>query len=274
MADGNDEQLRERLIAVRNKVLTPLLESFPPVGLPRGWSEDDVRVVLESGLVDFGTAGRHNGAEFTASQRALLYVRRNMGTHLDELVPLLTDVFSDVMGEVRANGLTLVDFGAGPFTAGLAAAAVFEDRLQPMRYFGIEIAPPMREVALKVIEAAKAEEMLFANDDLGLFESASDMPAGGLKTTHLTVVIASYLFANRQFSPARDLTPLLKWLAENRPLSEVYIISLNTENPAGQRNLPGVEGLLEADYEQWDRGREYLLQSRATQVLMWRRKQV
>jgi hypothetical protein len=104
-----------------------------------GWPRERVfREVVGGGQADFDAPVGH----LAGSDRALLYAKYNQRRHLDEL----QHAFDRLLTNGRISFPTVLDLGCGPFTAGLSLAGVLGSN-EPFRYFGIDRAVSMRELA-------------------------------------------------------------------------------------------------------------------------------
>lgn len=110
--------------------------------------------VINGGQAEFGrpTAINVDGVNvvITARQRALLYAMYNQPRHLDELVHAFAQLTPAAY--VARN---ILDIGCGPFTAGLAYAKVVGPE-QSFRYYGVDRAPSMLELAQRLFDGARS----------------------------------------------------------------------------------------------------------------------
>lgn len=165
-----------------------------------GWPKNKIFVdVIGFGQADFDTTVGH----LSPHDRALLYARYNQPRHLDEL----TDAFGKLLSSSQHAGRpTILDLGCGPFTAGLAFAAVFGPSRE-FRYFGIDIATSMCQFGARLVTAARRYGGLNDRTTCSFESDLNNVKFGPIRGD-LTIVVASYLLA----SPTLDVKLLIEKL--------------------------------------------------------------
>lgn len=158
--------------------------------------------ILRQGKADFvmGEAG------LTPEQTVLLYCRHYLQMHLASsryLFELFSKEQSTVEYPLYTDGVTMIDFGCGPMTSGLALASHIHESRQKkatINYIGIDHSPAMLEVA-KVLSHSRelfstASNFHFLQDDN--IESLINILNQQKKNSQKSTIILnfSYLFAS------------------------------------------------------------------------------
>lgn len=187
------------LDALRRTEVGDTVRNLPETGgnYFHGLHKDEVvNQVIECGQADFDLPYKHlNGGD-----RALLYAYFNQLAHLEEL----QEAFTQLFGTRRPDQpLIVVDVGCGPFTGGLALAAVFGNDV-PFSYVGVDRSLAMRELGERLARAAEGAGALNCAgrqwvQDLNAIEWV------GAPGWRPVLVIASYLLA----SPTLDAEALV-----------------------------------------------------------------
>jgi SAM-dependent methyltransferase len=162
-----------------------------------GWPKDRIfRDVIGGGQADFDADLGH----LTGDDRAMLYARYNQRRHLDELA----HAFRHLLGvESDIARPTVIDLGCGPFTAGLSFAAML-GAAEPFRYFGVDRAAAMLQLARRLADAARTLGAFHPGTTISFGQELASVNFGPVRD-EWTVVVASYLLA----SPTLDVESLV-----------------------------------------------------------------
>ncbi|MEQ1504737.1 MAG: class I SAM-dependent methyltransferase [Myxococcota bacterium] len=163
-----------------------------------GWPRDRIfHDVLGWGQADFDAPIGHLSGE----DRALLYARYNQPGHIDELCHAFGTLFeaSELVGRP-----TILDLGCGPFTAGLALAAVLGSH-RPFRYYGVDRSRAMLQLGRVFAEDARFRGALDPSTTYDFVDGMDKLEVGPIRAD-LTLVVASYLLA----SPTLDVDTLVR----------------------------------------------------------------
>lgn len=201
--------------------------------------DEVISQVIGGGQADFDTPYGH----LNGSDRSLLYAYFNQLGHLEELI--------EAFGQLFKNGpppdpLIVLDLGCGPFTGGLALAAVLGDRA-PFSYIGLDRSSAMRELGERLGAAAEQVGALNCSERYWVedFASIQWYRAPGWRPI---LVIVSYLLA----SPTLDVESLVADFMELcTRLSRGPITVLYTNSPSvgANRNFVAFRAALEkADF--------------------------
>ena len=215
-----------------------------------GYTRDEAMQAIGGGQASFDEPC----GNLSPDDRVLLYCYLNQLGHLEELI--------FAFGQIYTNGPPtdepiVVDLGCGPFTGGLALAAVLGPRTG-FDYIGMDQSHTMREIGETLARAAASsfpDEMprvrRFWIDEL----SACAWPsAPGWRPV---IVIVSYLFASRTLDVTRlvdDLEKFLKILG----CGDVTVLYTNSDRDDPNRSYPEFRnGLLERGFKElvYDHGR-------------------
>lgn len=212
--------------------------------------------------------------------RVLLYAYFNQKGHLEELFAAFRMLFPDPKHLQRLENPIVVDLGCGPFTGGLAFAAVLGCRFD---YIGVDRSKAMRDLGEQLATAAEQrfDEMPpVASQWAGKVGSITWKPAPGWRPV---IVIVSYLLASPTLdveSLVADLCTLLKKLGDG-PVTVLYTnskrLDANRQYPAFRRALVRAGFKLHKDdigkikIERWggetDRDLRYALFHRQEQII-------
>ena len=203
--------------------------------LGRSW--DEIRQdVIGGGQADFDEPfGDLSGAD-----RVLLYAYVNQIRHLEELVEAFTQLFQSA---VPREPLIVLDLGSGPFTGGLAFAAVVGNKV-PFSYIGLDRSSEMRNLGETL--AAEAERV-------GALNCMDRQWVGDLESVAWTDVprwrpvlaIASYLLA----SPTLDVSILVEEvnkLCARFGRGSVTVLYTNSSIDGAKRNFGAFRTALES----------------------------
>jgi hypothetical protein len=174
----------------------------------------------------------------TGDDRVLLYARFNMRRHLDELIFAFRKLFAT---SKTTNRPTILDFGCGPFTAGLSFAAAMGPTMA-FRYFGEDCSKCMCKLAQHFAACA---------DEAGMLEKTSTWWFGsslhnadfGQVNGDLTLIVMSYLIASPTFNAATFVGSLVTTLERVGPGPAAFLFTnsghdfLNKQFPALHEEL-------------------------------------
>lgn len=165
-------------------------------GTRLGWPAQSVQAdVIGFGQADFDSPVGH----LTGADRALLYAFFNQRAHLGDLRGVLEQLFA---GADRGGTPTILDLGCGPFTAGLALAAVLGNG-RAFHYFGLDRSLEMRRLGATLAAAAREREALHDSTTIAFVDALEDVQFDKPRWD-ITLVVASYLLA----SPTIDTNAL------------------------------------------------------------------
>lgn len=196
--------------------------------------------------------------DLSSDDRVLLYAYLNQLGHLEEL----TAVFGHLFRTNRPDSPIIVDIGCGPFTGGLAIAAMLESESSP-DYIGVDQSKAMLRFGKRVAAAA------LAYDEVPRLRAhwARDLPSiswGDPPGWRPVIVIVSYLFA----SPTLDagaLADQLEALFHRLGRGQVMVLYTNSTKP--RPNLPLAdfhEKLTAAGFRRWADHEETIEVERST----------
>ena len=182
------------------------------------------RDVLGGGQADFDQPYRHLGG----ADRALLYAHMIQLGHIEELVEAFTQLFKDGAPD---EPLIVLDLGCGPFTGGLALAAVLGND-SSFSYIGLDRSVAMRELGERFAVAAEGLGELHEVDRQWV-DNFGAVRWGKAPGWRPVLVIASYLLA----SPTLDVKTFVRDIAcvcdrfGNGPVTVLY-----TNSPESDAN--------------------------------------
>jgi SAM-dependent methyltransferase len=226
------------LDALRQTEVIAAVRSLPETGGNhfRGLHKDEVvNLVIGGGQADFDLPYKH----LTARDRALLYAYFNQLGHLEEL----HEAFTQLFGTGRPDQpLIVVDVGCGPFTGGLALAAVLGPEI-PFSYIGVDRSLAMRELG---------EHFASAAERVGAFNCAGRKWVQDVNAIDWTnapgwrpvLVIASYLLASPTLN-AEALVAELDLLYTRFGRGSVTILYTNSPNSTPNRSFAAFRAALE-----------------------------
>lgn len=203
-----------------------------------GWSPAEIfSKVIGGGQADFDASL----GNLQPADRARLYGLYNMRRHLDEL----SDAFSQLFDSANSVGTpTVIDFGCGPFTAGLALAARLDGQ-RPFRYYGVDRAASMRDLGKGFADGARRCGVLHARTTVEFSDDLAKLDFGRI-SGDLTIVVASYLL----HSDTLDVDALVEALDQSfqrigpGPVAVLYTNSgkdwPNRKYPAFRSNLEAI----------------------------------
>jgi hypothetical protein len=191
--------------------------------------------VIEGGQADFDTPWE----TLSGADKVLLYAFFNQKGHLEELLA----GFSLLLGNATLEDLVVLDLGCGPFTGGLALAAVVGAQC-PFTYVGVDSSREMRALGERFAVVASEAGKLVTTDRhwserLALVnwqKKAGWQPV---------LVIASYLLA----SPTIDCTELveeLDVLLDKVGRGPVVLFYTNAVGDTANRHFSRFQSALEA----------------------------
>ncbi|MGO1071790.1 hypothetical protein [Lysobacter sp. CA199] len=162
--------------------------------------------VIGSGQADFDCAvALHvdgKAVMFSADDRALFYAKYNQPRHLDELRHAF-----EHLSPGRSAADNMLDIGCGPFTAGLVYASVVGAG-EPFRYYGVDRAASMRNLAQRLFEGARLVGGVHADTRAAFFADLASVHCDPPNWGHSLAVI-SYLLG----SPTVDAAPMAEAIA-------------------------------------------------------------
>ncbi len=210
----------------------PRTSGTDPLGLPMSQIANEV---IGGGQADFSAPWGH----LSPADRALLYAYCNQPGHITEL----TQAFTQLFAHSSITDPIVLDLGCGPFTGGLALAAVL-GATKPFTYIGVDRAPPMwqfgEQLALAAVELgglhAKTQRQWVADLDRVQWTA----PLGWRPV----VVIVSYLLA----SPTLDAAALvgqLERLLGRLSFGPVTVLYTNSPRAAPNRSFPQFRAALQ-----------------------------
>lgn len=191
------------------------------LGVPKG----EVQDAIGWGQADFDQPY----GDLSPDDRVLLYACLNQLGHLEEL----TAVFRHLFQTGRPDSPIIVDIGCGPFTGGLALAAVLGPG-SDFDYIGVDRAKAMCRFGDRLAKAART------CDDVPQFRTVwsadlASIPWSDLPRWRSVIVIVSYLFA----SPTLDTEVMgdqLDCLFQRFGCGRVAVLYTNSAKP--RPNLP------------------------------------
>jgi hypothetical protein len=171
--------------------------------------------------------------------RALLYAYFNQLGHLEELVEAFTQLFGS--GAPR-DSLIVLDLGCGPFTGGLALAAVLGNEV-PFTYIGMDKSLVMRELGESLAVAAEQTGGLNCADRQWVdgIGSVTWQRAPGWRPI---LVIASYLLASPTLN-AELLVEGVVALCARLGRGSVTVLYTNSPYPDANRSFGAFRAALE-----------------------------
>ncbi len=181
--------------------------------------------------------------DLSGRNRSLLYAYLNQLGHLEELIEAFRQLFKE--GPPR-DPLIVLDVGCGPFTGGLALAAVLGNGSR-FSYIGLDRSSAMRELGERLAAAADRAGALNCADRQWVtdFGSISWQDAPGWRPI---LVIASYLLA----SPTLDATAIVESvnaLCERLGRGPVAVLYTNSPSAGANRSFGVFRAALEnADF--------------------------
>jgi SAM-dependent methyltransferase len=197
--------------------------------------DEVINQVIDWGQADFDAPYLH----LSGADRALLYAYFNQPRHLEELYEAFTQLFK---GGPPADPLIVLDVGCGPFTGGLALAAVLGNGV-PFTYIGLDQSSAMRELGERLASAAErvgalnCMERQWAKD----LNSVVWQSSPGWRPI---LVIASYLLASRTLNAERlvaDVDALCARIGRGR----VTVLYTNSQHAGPNRSFGAFRAALE-----------------------------
>jgi SAM-dependent methyltransferase len=211
------------------------------------WSEDrslgypfDVirKQVLAKGLADFAVGHAHGeyGA-LSAAEKCLLYGFVNMKKHffacratIEAYRPEVEALF------IPGQHAVILDFGCGPATACLALADLLPGRT--FDYIGIDAAPPMRALAHRLWEAARAAGLIHRASVSSFFGAWEAVDPDQIEAAAAVLIIFSYFFASRLLDLPRidSISRFIRALVTGHPEQLLLLMYLNSPVALANRN--------------------------------------
>lgn len=198
--------------------------------------DEVVSEVIGGGQADFDVPYKH----LNGDQRTLLYAYFNQLGHIEELYDAFTQLFGTGGPD---QPLIVVDVGCGPFTGGLALAAVLGNET-PFTYIGVDRSVAMRELGERLASAA---------DSIGALNCAgrqwvsdvSEIKWSDAPGWRPVLVIASYLLASPTLN-AEVLVGELDLLYTRFGRGPITVLYTNSPNPLRNRSFDAFRAALEA----------------------------
>ncbi|WP_144241617.1 class I SAM-dependent methyltransferase [Janthinobacterium agaricidamnosum] len=173
-----------------------------------------------------------------AADVVLLYAKYNQGRHLDELI----HAFSSLLGpNQKITKPTILDIGCGPFTGGLAFAAI-QNSDEPFRYFGVDRSKAMIQLGESLAEAAKARGAFHPKTTFKFDTDLANFDFGPIRG-EMTIVIASYLLASPSLDVKSLVTSVSDALARIGP-GPCAILYTNSSRPEAREKFPSFKEAL------------------------------
>jgi hypothetical protein len=230
--------LPDWLHSLRRRMIVNVVSSSPGtkgdyvLGIPKN---EAFGQVIGGGQADFDTPYLH----LSAGDRALLYAYFIQLGHLEELIEAFTQLFK---GGPLPDPLIVLDVGCGPFTGGLALAAVLGNGV-PFSYIGLDRSSAMRELGERLADAAEQAGVLNCADRQWVedFSAIVWQRAPGWRPI---LVIVSYLLA----SPTLDAELLVgnvDALCARLGRGQVTVLYTNSPNPGPNRSFGAFRTALE-----------------------------
>ncbi|USX25373.1 hypothetical protein NHH73_22650 [Oxalobacteraceae bacterium OTU3CINTB1] len=215
----------------RDEIVTPLRED------PRtknneifGHSPDwNFRIGIGGGQADFD----EEVDNLKPRDRAMLYAYFNQKAHVDELIHAFNQLVS---GPADMAGITVLDIGCGPFTAGLALANIVGPQ-ESFIYHGIDRCKSMRDVGSMFATKVREVNETHPETWISFHESLNDVQFAKQPPNKIIVVILSYLFA----SATIDVNALADEIIEackKIGWGPVFVFYTNTTREAAGANFP------------------------------------
>ena len=191
-----------------------------------GVNQDIVfKEVIRGGQADFTKAWNH----ITPDERALLYAYLIQQGHLEELIYAFGKLFP---GHTVPEDPIMIDIGCGPFTAGLAFAAIAQHPVK-YDYIGVDRAESMMSLgetlASKSIRHPNCRRT-WVNDLNGL---AWERPPG----YRPVIIVMSYIFASPTISPS-DLADQIAHTLNRVSHGSTVLIYTNSQYDQLNTNYP------------------------------------
>lgn len=214
---------------------------------PGGWpmSVADVkRCLIQRGRADFCQSVTVDGVVYEPETLCRFYVACNQQRHLRENLAVLRAYLepSDV-DDLRRSGLTIVDLGCGPMTAGASMLWLVDDRIGSVTYVGVDRAEAMLGIAHEFAESLRGEERLFGRDDV---QFVRELGLATLSTPRAdpTFVLCSFLLSSDTLKPGRFADELEGWLSRNTR-GPCHLLLLNSTHHLARKHHVSVQAELE-----------------------------
>lgn len=206
----------------------PRTLSYPDLIL--GVTNDFIRNnIIEYGRADFEQPSLFNQS-FSKEDKVNLYCFYNMRKHYFSGVSIFDSYkeFFEIELKQISGRTTLIDFGCGPLTSGIAFNQTFKQNIEfSMKYIGIDISNAMLNKATefsKSILFKKNAEFKFLNSFKQLDERTLEE---WFRVSNLVVLNFSYLFANLNTEQINDLVNDINLLVKKYPLNKYVLVYQN-----------------------------------------------
>jgi SAM-dependent methyltransferase len=174
----------------------------------------------------------------------LLYAKYNQGRHLDEL----KHAFGSLLGPGKKIAKpTIIDIGCGPFTGGLAFAAI-QNNVEQFRYFGVDRSTAMIQLGTSLADAAKKLGAFHPKTIIKFDTDLANFDFGPIRG-EMTIVIASYLLASSSLDVAPLVASVSDALARIGP-GPCAVLYTNSSRPEARAKFPAFkEAFLQQDFK-------------------------
>jgi hypothetical protein len=206
-----------------------------------GWPRGEIfRDVIDGGQADFDAPLK----QLTGLDRAVLYAKYNQARHLDELGHAFERLFAV---QLHAGKPIIIDIGCGPFTAGLALAAVLGPDVE-FHYLGVDRSDAMRDLGTRLASAAFSNGGLHRSSICHFHKNLTEVDFGQVRD-RLTIIVASYLFASPTLDAAELATTVLDTLKKIGP-GPAAVLYTNSAAPGANVKYPAFqEALLSSGFQ-------------------------
>lgn len=167
--------------------------------------------------------------------RAMLYAWFNQPGHLLELQHAFGQLLKN---PADLHDATVIDVGCGPFTAGLALAAVLGSSIT-FRYFGVDTSQAMRELGGDLAKQAQSVGALNAKTLVRLEASLEDFK-GEEPRAGWTFVVLSYLLASRTLNVETVVDQILA-VCDQLRFGPVALLYTNSAREGARDKYPKLE---------------------------------
>lgn len=187
--------------------------------------------ILQKGRADFRVGFSGPNGDLTPKEKCLLYGFYNAKKHY-AAARMIFDECRAWLEPLIREGLTMIDIGCGPATAGVAFADCFPRA--SLDYRGVDIAPEMLTLGTAIMQDLKNHSWLDASSTFEWAFNWRDLPAARRKHT---LVMGCYLFASDSLDEQiADLADYLKELSASAAGGTVFLFYANSTNELAGEN--------------------------------------